>query len=283
MTALKLMALPAALALAGGAAFAYGSYRSAMREADAAWRDIASRPRPPPSLFEPAMVSGLPEIAQRYFRRAIAPGTPLRTTVELEMRGTFLLGDKSRYQTYEMTARQILAPPSEFVWLPHMKSGPMRITGSDGLVAGAPWTRFWLMGLLPVANERASPDMQRSAVFRSAMEGIWVPASLLPQNGVTWEQAGPDTARVTLQKVQPPIVLELTLAADGAVREVVGQRWSNANPEHVFRLQPFGGTIEADAAFDGFTIPSVVRVGNHFKTDDFLPFFQVELTRARYL
>jgi hypothetical protein len=77
-------------------------------------------------------------------------------------------------------------------------------------------------------------------------------------------------------------VLELTLAPNGAVREVVGQRWSNANPEHVFRLQPFGGTMEADAVFDGYTIPSRVRVGNHFKTEDYLPFFQAEVTRARF-
>lgn len=282
MTALKLMALPVALAVAGGAGFAFWSYRSAMREAEAAWRELASRPRPPVGLFEPGMVAGLPEIAQRYFQRAIAPGTPLRTTVELEMQGAFLLGEKSGYQTYRMTARQLLAPPSEFVWIPQMTSGLMRVSGSDGLVAGSPWTRFWLMGLLPVANERASPDLLRSAVFRSAMEGIWVPASLLPQNGVLWEQVAPDKARVTLQKVDPAIVLELTLAPNGAVREVVGQRWSNANPEHVFRLQPFGGTIEADAVFDGYTIPSRVRVGNHFKTEDYLPFFQADITRARF-
>jgi hypothetical protein len=183
MSALEMMALPVALAVAGGAGFAFWSYRRAMREAEAAWRELASRSRPPADLFEPGMVAGLPEIARRYFSRAIAPGTPLRTT---------------GYQTYRMTARQLLAPPFEFVWIPQMQSGLMRVSGSDGLVAGSPWTRFWLMGLLPVANERASRDLLRSAVFRSAMEGIWVPASLLPRNGVLWEQVAADKARITL-------------------------------------------------------------------------------------
>jgi hypothetical protein len=114
------------------------------------------------------------------------------------------------------------------------------------------------------------------------MEGVWVPASLLPQNGVVWEQAGPHNARIRVQRVAPEILLEMTLDSSGAVREIVGQRWSNANHEEVFRLQPFGGTVEADATFEGYTIPSKLSVGNHYGTDDYLPFFQAEIRNARY-
>jgi hypothetical protein len=281
-TGVRVIPVAIPLVLAGGAAFAFSRYRKAMREAEAAWGDIASRARQSTSAFDPPLVASLPEIAQRYFNHAIAPGTPLRTTVELEMRGTFLLGSKSEYQTYRMAARQILAPPSEFIWIPRMTSGLMRISGSDALIAGSAWTRFWLMALIPVANQRGSPDLIRSAVFRSAMEGIWVPASLLPENGVRWEQISSGKARVTVEKVDPPIVLEMTLASDGAVQQVVGQRWSNANPEQAFRLQPFGGTMEADATFEGYTIPTVIRVGNHFGTGDYLPFFQATITRAEF-
>jgi hypothetical protein len=66
------------------------------------------------------------------------------------------------------------------------------------------------------------------------------------------------------------------------VREIVGMRWSNANREKRFRLQPFGGAIEAERSFDGFTIPAKVAVGNHYGTDEFLPFFQAEITHARF-
>jgi hypothetical protein len=158
----------------------------------------------------------------------------------------------------------------------------MRLSGSDALVAGSAWTRFWLHSLIPVANTKSSPDLLRSAVFRSTMEGVWVPASLLPQNGVVWEQAGPDKARIRVQRVAPEIVLEMTLDPSGAVREIVGQRWSNANQEKVFRFQPFGGRIEADATFEGYTIPSKLSVGNHYGTNDYLPFFQAEISNARY-
>jgi hypothetical protein len=201
--------------------------------------------------------------------------------IELEMRGTFVLGDKDDHHDYAMTARQILTPPSNFVWLAKMQSSLMHISGYDCLVGGDGSTRFWLMGLFPLANAHG-PDIARSAAFRSAMESIWVPPSLLPENGVRWEQTGPNTARVTIERLDPEIALELTLDADGAVKEVVGQRWSDANPEKVFRLQPFGGTIEAERTFAGYTIPSKLSVGNHFGTAAYLAFFQAEVTGASF-
>jgi hypothetical protein len=254
-----------------------------MEEARNAFARIASGAGRTEDVYSPAMVAGLPEIAQRYFNHAIAPGTPLTNVVELDMTGTFLLGDKDDFQTYAMEARQILHPPSEFVWMPRMRSGAMRISGSDALVAGSAWTRFRLFGLVPVANARSSPDLVRSATFRSTMEGIWVPASLLPRHGVVWKQAGPNKAQVRVRSVTPEIVLEMTLAPSGAVREIVGQRWSNANPQGAFRLQPFGGTVEAERTFAGYTIPSRIKVGNHYGTADYLPFFQAEIRSARFL
>jgi hypothetical protein len=78
------------------------------------------------------------------------------------------------------------------------------------------------------------------------------------------------------------VVLHLTLNDDGAVREVVGQRWSNANSEARFKLQPFGGTAVAEATFQGLTIPNEISAGNHYGSEDHLPFFQARLTEARY-
>jgi len=279
----KAVGIAVPIMAAGAAVLAYSSFRSGMTDAEGAWRDIASRAAASDGAFDPTMVDDLPEIAQRYFRHAIAPGTALSSCVVLEMEGMFLLGDRSSFQTYDMKAQQILRPPFEFVWVPTMKSGLLSISGSDALVDGSAWTRFWLLQLIPVAKAETSWDMVRSATFRAAMEGLWVPASLLPQNGARWDQVGPDKARVCIRRVHPEIVIDMTLAPNGSVREVVGQRWSNANPEQVFRLQPFGGTISSEATFGGFTIPSKLRMGNHFGTDDFLPFFQVQVSGAEYL
>jgi hypothetical protein len=282
MTFLRKAAVAVPILGAGAAAFAFASYRNAMKEAERGWEAVAAGAEPSHELFDPASIQDLPEIARRYFNHAIAAGTPLRSVIELRMQGTFLLGDKDGQQVFDMKARQILRPPSDFVWIPQMKSGLMRISGSDALVDGAGWSRFWLLGLVPVANVRGGSDVARSAAFRSAIESIWVPPSLLPANKVIWEQTGKNTARVRLQRVDPEIVLDLTLAADGGVRKIVGQRWSNANPKGVFKLQPFGGSVAAERSFGGYTIPSSLEVGNHFGTEDYLPFFRAEIVSAAF-
>jgi hypothetical protein len=277
----KWIALTIALLIVAAVAVAHTIYRSASVEADAAFADLQRRAKHASGSFELSMLAGLPEIAQRYFTHAIAPGTPIYTTVRLEMVGTFLLGDAKQYQTYSMRARQVLAPPSEFVWVPEMKSGPVQISGSDALVNGRGWTRFWINGLIPVVNQPTSPDLVRSALTRSAIEAVWAPASLLPSNGVRWNQTGPNSARLTFDTGIEPV--DIILDETGRVLEIVTMRWSDVNPQKAFQLQPFGGSIEAEATFGGYTIPTQLKVGNHFGTDDYLPFFQGTVTSARYL
>ena len=277
------MGVGAVVLAGGGVAWGHRAYRNAMAETGDAYTRLAAPQREPVRRFDPKQVADLPEIAQRYFGHAVAPGTPLYSVAELEMEGTFLLGDRASFQRYAMFARQVLRPPAEFVWVPQLRSGPVRITGSDALVDGVGWTRFWLMGAVPLANEATSPDLVRSAQFRAAVESaLWLPTTLLPEHGARWMQAGPDEARVTLGHVGPAIELRLLLDERGAVKQVVGQRWSNANPEKRFRLQPFGGTVIAEATFQGLTIPAEIAVGNHFGTEDYLPFFQARIMGARY-
>lgn len=269
--------------LVGAIAVGLVGQRNAAREAQRTWSELIAPASPAERRFDPQQLTGLPEVAQRYFRHAIAPGTPLYSAAELEMEGTFLLGDKDEFQTYRMSAREALGPPDQFIWIAKMRSGAMTITGSDALVDGTAWTRFWLMGLLPVVNSRSSPDLVRSARFRAAVEGaLWLPNSLLPQNGIDWREVGPDTAEVTFRRRIFPLVFRLTIDRKGAVREVVGQRWSNVNPAKQYRMQPFGGTVSAEGTFDGLTIPTEIAVGNHYGMPDYLPFFQARITRAKY-
>ena len=113
------------------------------------------------------------------------------------------------------------------------------------------------------------------------MEAIWAPASLLPDNGVSWEQTGPNTARLSFNTGIEPV--SLTLDDDGRVVEVITMRWSDANADKIFRLQPFGGTMSSDETFGGFTIPGHLAVGNLYGTDGYLPFFQARVISAEYL
>ncbi len=54
-------------------------------------------------------------------------------------------------------------------------------------------------------------------------------------------------------------------------------RWSNANPQHHFTLQPFGGYLSDFRDFAGFRLPAHVEAGNNFETVDYFAFFIADI------
>ena len=206
--------------------------------------------------FTPEMVDGLPEPAQRYFHRVIAPGTRLRLASIIDMTGKIGLGTKTRPGYMPMRAREIIAPPHGFVWAPRIGSGLLQISGADAFAQGHGWTSFWLGSLIPVARSRPSADFDRSAAARSILEALWAPASLLPINGVIWEPIDQDRARAVFTVGGERFPLELRVGEDGLPISVAMARWTNANPEGVFRWQPTGGFVEEIGTFGGYTITS---------------------------
>lgn len=256
-------------------------YRSQIAAAENMWVEISTSATPAP-IFDLDMIDGLPEIGQRYFRHAIAVGTPLSTVVEMSMSGEFMLGEKGATKVFSMEARQILRGPDAFIWMPRLTSGPMIMTGLDSFLDGRGTTQFWLWGLIPLMQGVDTQDINRSAAVRPAIEAVWAPASLLPLNGAIWEQTGTDTAAITFNDDPFDVRIELKLAADGAVREIWAMRWSNAYLDKIFQMQPFGGYVHGEATFGGFTIPSHIEVGNNFGSDAYFPFFIATLNSVEY-
>ena len=244
----------------------------------AEWRRLAALQPDPPARFAEAMVAGLPEPARRYLSHAIAPGTPLLRVATLTMTGRFSLGTRDRPDYRPMTARQILAAPDGFVWAMRM-NGRLPVSGSDS----GRWTRFGILGLIPVARLGGTSDHTRSAYGRNVAEAaIWTPAALLPRPGVTWEGVGGDIARVTVAHRGLTQTVDIRIDARGCPREVFFRRWSDANPDRVFRLQPFGAYLSDFREVDGYRLPFRVEAGNLFGTDGYFPFFIAEIGEIRF-
>lgn len=232
-----------------------------------------------PSRFSRDMITDLPEPAQRFFTFAIAEGTPLYTVAELEMEGEFGMGDKATPNYLAMRATQILAMPHGFIWKMSGGRGAMRMSGSDT----ASWTRFWLAGLVPVARLGVNADHARSAFGRYVAEAVfWTPAALLPGPGITWEPVTDMIARVTVSNGDLAQAVDLTVAQDGSPVQVEFQRWSNSNPDRVYRLKPFGGYLSEFEEVQGFRLPTKVEAGNFFGTEDYFPFFRAKITSIRF-
>jgi hypothetical protein len=272
-------ALLAVVALLTAALVVGGLWRFADDRADArTWATLAARPAPP-GTFDPAMVADLPDPARRYFLHTIAPGTPLRTTAVIEMGGEIGMGSQDAPGYRPMRARQILSPPAGFVW--RLDAG--LIGGSDGMTPGTSWTRFRLAGLIPVVRVGGTADHFRSAFGRAVAEAtFWAPAALLPGPGIAWEAVDEDTARVTVSAHGLEQPVDITVAPDGRPLRVVLPRWSNANADGEWRLQPFGGDLADFRSFEGYRLPTTVDGGNLIGTDGYFPFFKARVTDIRF-
>lgn len=274
MISIYLLILLIALVLTGLLVLRWSDRRADRSE----WVRLAALQPVSPARFDPTMVADLPEPVQRYFGFTIAPGTPLWPVAEIDMGGQFSLGTKETPSYQPMAARQILTAPEGFVW--QMRTlGGMPLSGSDA----AGWTRFRLLGLIPVARLGGNFDHARSAYGRYVAEAVfWTPAALLPGAGVAWEAVDDTTARVTLSHGGLSQTIDVTVDADGRPLQVAFMRWSDANRDKVHRLQPFGGYLSEFRDFGGYRLPTRVEAGNQFGTENYFPFFLADVTDIRF-
>jgi Family of unknown function (DUF6544) len=227
--------------------------------------------------FTEDMVSDLPAPARRYLLHAIRPGTPLASSVSLEMSGTMRL--KPGQEWAPMKARQILTPPKGFVWRAEVGDGLMRFSGGDHYANGRGGVRFWLWGIIPLVRQEG-PNVTRAALGRMVCETIWLPSSLLPQRGVKWEASDDESARATMKIGEETITLNLFIEPDGRLREIRILRWGSQTEDGSFGYIPFGGQIQEERALGGYTIPSRVNVGWSLGTDRYFEFFRAQIENA---
>ena len=285
----------AALAIVVIAVVAMAALRlSDQQGADIAWKSLRASALQDMGIFDPAMVDGLPEPARRYFLYTIGEGVPLRTVAEIEMDGEIGLGDNADPRYLAMRGHQIIAPPQGFVWKVDAGSGLMSLSGSDGFDGSRSWVRFWLLSFIPVVREGGNPDHARSAFGRVIAESVFfAPAALLPREGVEWEGISPDTARATVSYRDMVQSVDISVDEEGQPHTVVIPRWSNANPQKEYRVQPFGGRLSEFRQFGGYMLPTLIEGGNMLPTlieggnmigtPAYFPFYKARVKSIRFL
>ena len=257
---------------------------SDQRNADTVWKSLWSESTQDVGGFDRSMVDGLPEPARRYFLYTIGEGAPLRTVAEIAMEGEIGLGERSDPRYLAMRGHQVIAPPRGFVWKVDAGSGLMSLSGSDGFSGSQSWVRFWLLKSIPVVREGGNPDHARSAFGRVVAESVFfAPAALLPGKGVEWEAVGPDTARATVSYRDMVQSVDVSVDEEGRPHTVVIPRWSDANPQREYRIQPFGGRLSAFRSFDGYMLPTRIEGGNFLGTPDYFPFYRAHVLSIRFI
>ncbi len=244
---------------------------------DAVWRQLERSPTSGET-FREEMVAGLPDPARRYFLHAIRPGTPLATRMYWGYTGEIRPGKTMPWLS--LSAEQIIVKERGFVWKATAGKGPLFLTGADYYLDGEGRMRIALLGLLPVVNA-SGPDLSKSALARLQMESMALPSALLPGPNVRIEEVDANRFRalMTLHGETTP----LTLAVDqaGRVTEFALPRWGDLTDDGSFRYIPYGGFTDEERSFGGYTIPSRLRAGWWFGTDQYLEVIKLRLDWAQ--
>jgi hypothetical protein len=103
-----------------------------------------------------------------------------------------------------------------------------------------------------------------------------------PRSTVLTQAVDENTARYTMLHDGIAQSVDVTVDEKGHPTEVQFQRWSNANPDGVHRLQPFGGFLSSFQEVHGFRVPMHVEAGNFFGTDAYFPFYIVDVSAVRF-
>ena len=273
----------ALLALAGLAAVTSGVLAAlALRERRTvdAIRTGLARTIGPHVTFSEDMVADLPEPARRFFLHAIKPGTPLAHVAHIEMSGEIKPNEQMGWAPF--TARQVLTAGRGFLWEARVWMRGMLVTGSDYYLNGEGRMRIAPLGIIPVVDA-AGPDIARAARARAVAELIWwLPSSFFLEPAARIEPVD-DRRFVAVYPLDGEETrLKLTVDDEGRLLEGVLPRWGNQTETGEFAYIPFGGKVEEERTFDGYTIASGASVGWWFGTERYREFFRVTLDRVSY-
>lgn len=219
----------------------------------------------------------LPEAARRYLDHAAPQDKPTVRTVHLRMHGEIKL---RRWQSFG--ADEMLAWDRGMLWRARTTLKGFPISGFDRVAPGVGEMRWKLFGLIPVMKYSGS-DIARSGAGRVAGESCWIP-SVLRDHHVKW--TGMDDARVraSLSVYGERPEMTLTIGSEGRLESTVYPRWGSPDGG-LYRYENFGGVMEAEGSFQGYTIPTRMRMGWYFGTDRFEregEFIRIVIDEARY-
>lgn len=228
-------------------------------------------------MFHLEHFAGLPQVTQKYLEHAIAPGTLLANAVRLRMHGEIKL---KRWLPF--TAEQVIRRDGGMIWKATVRMFGLPIRGFDRLIDGEGAMHWRLLGLIPIMSASGA-DITRSAAGRVAAELIWLPSAMCADE-TSWvpRDASHAQARISVARITTEV--DLGVDDDGRLQSIALQRWGN--PEGAeFHNVAFGGIADREQTFDGYTIPTRLRVGWYFGSARFESegeFFRVTVDDARF-
>jgi hypothetical protein len=233
-------------------------------------------------VFNSDKLDRLPAAAKRYLEHAIAPGTKIASAVRLKMHGEIKLK-----KWIPFTAEQVICWEHGLIWsATAWMNGFLPIVGSDRVIDGIGAMQWKLLGLFPVMTASGT-DITRSSIGRLQSESLCLP-SVFYRDDVSFastELSPLDSNLHSSFVVQgEKAELDFTIGQTGRLKTFKLPRWGNPDGAE-FRDVDFGGILEEEGTFGGYTIPTRLRIGWYFGSNRFESegeFFRATIDDAIY-
>jgi hypothetical protein len=233
-------------------------------------------------IFTPESLTNLPETARRYLEHAIEPGTKLAAAVRLKMHGEIKLK-----KWIPFTAEQVICWEHGLIWSATAWINGLPIVGSDRIIDGIGAMQWKLLGLFSIMTANGA-DITRSSIGRLQSESVCLP-SVFCGDEVSWTSTDSSDLDSSLHSsfiVQGERAeLDFTIDRTGRLKTFKLPRWGNPDGADEFHDVDFGGTLEEEGTFCGYTIPTRLRIGWYFGTERFESegeFFRCTIDKAIY-
>jgi hypothetical protein len=237
-----LIALAVAAAITGAA-----SWRRATR-ADVAALVPASSPN---TAFDPRALAGVPQPVARYLQKAIITGHPPVRSATVTQDAEFFIN--GHWRPLRATQHFSTTPPG-FVWDARIEMAPLvPVFVRDAYVDGRAKMQASMYGVLSMADQIDTPQLNAGALQRFLGESIWFPTALLPSSTVTWRARDDRSAFVTLRDGRLEVTLLFEFGDDGMPSAVSGDRYKENQGQYA--LQTWHISCGETAIRDGLTIP----------------------------
>ena len=240
--------------------------------------------------FSSDKIAHLPEAARPYLEHSIAPGTKLASAVRLKMHGEIKLK-----KWIPFIAEQVICWEHGLIWsATAWMNSFLPIVGSDRVIDGVGAMQWKLLGLFPVMTADGA-DIIRSSIGRLQSESLCLP-SVFYRDDVLFTSTALSPLDSNLHssfEVQgEQAELDFTIVGKasplenqtGRLKTFKLSRWGNPDGTE-FRYVDFGGTLEDDRTFCGYTIPTHLRIGWYFGSNRFESegeFFRATIDDAIY-
>jgi hypothetical protein len=231
--------------------------RAMPAEVRADWESLGV-PTPVPARFDPDLAADLPEPVRRWLRRAVGPGTALRSAVELRMRGEIRLGSWRPFTAVQrMTAEGL-------VWTARLRVAGLPLAGFDRYTRGSGEMRWRLLRLVPLVSA-SDADVTRSAAGRLAAEQLVVIPATALRADVAWRPGTDDSATALVPAGGWVHEVTVRVGPSGALTGIEMDRYGD--PGGGFGVHRFGAVLEGALRTGGFEIPRRVVAGWYPGTD----------------